>query len=118
MNTQDIASEFTSLCRSGKFEEAGKKFWSDDVLSIEPMPGDEARLQGKKAVEGKGKKFMEGHQVHSVKVEGPFVNGDEFTVRFEMEVTPKGKSRMTMREIALYRVKNGKVAEEKFFFNA
>ena len=105
MNTQEVASEFTSLCRSGKFEEAGQKFWSDDVLSVEPMPGEDARLQGRKAVEGKGKKFMESTQVHSVKVEGPFVNGDEFTVRFEMELTPKGKSRTTMKEIALYRVK-------------
>jgi hypothetical protein len=118
MNTEQVASEFTSLCRSGKFEEAGKKFWAEDCLSIEPMSGEGARLQGRKALEGKGKQFMDSHQVHSVKVEGPFVNGDEFTVRFEMEVTPKGKQRMTMREIALYRVKNDKISEEKFFFNA
>ena len=115
MNTQDLATQFTSLCRSGKFDEAGKKFWADDVVSIEPMSGEMHRLQGRQAVEGKGKWFNDNHQVHSVKVEGPFVNGDEFTVRFEMEITPKGKSRMTMKEIALYRVKNGKVAEEKFF---
>jgi hypothetical protein len=31
-------------------------------------------------------------------------------------VTPKGKSRTTMREIGLYKVKNGKVVEEKFYF--
>jgi len=118
MNTQDVASEFTTLCRSGKFEEAGRKFWSDDVLSVEPMEGDMHSLKGRKAVEGKGKWFTDHHQVHSVKVEGPFVNGDEFTLRFEMEVTPEGKERTTMKEIALYRVKNGKVAEEKFYFNA
>ena len=115
MTTQDLATEFTSLCRSGKFEEAGRKFWSEDVVSIEPMTGEMARLQGRKAVEGKGKWWSENHQVHGVKVEGPFVNGDEFTVRFEMDVTPKGKERMSMKEIALYRVKNGKVVEEKFY---
>jgi hypothetical protein len=32
-----------------------------------------------------------------------------------MEVTPKGKSRMTMREIALYKLNNGKIVEEKFY---
>jgi hypothetical protein len=115
MNTQEIAKSFTDLCRAGKFDEAGRKFWADDVVSIEPMTGDMARLQGRKACEGKGKWWSENHDVHSVKVEGPFVNGDEFTVGFEMEVTPKGKSRMTMREIALYKVNNGKVVEEKFF---
>jgi hypothetical protein len=115
MNTQEVAKEFIDLCSTGKMEEAGRKFWSDDVVSIEAMPGDMARLQGRKAVEGKGKWWAENNEVHKLKVEGPYVNGDEFTVTYEMEVTPKGKSRMTMKEVALYRVKNGKVVEEKFY---
>jgi hypothetical protein len=116
MNTQEIAKSFTDLCKAGKFEEAGSKFWSDDVVSIEPMTGDMARLQGRKAVEGKGKWWADNHDLHSVKIDGPFLNGDEFTVGFEMDVTPKGKARMKMREIGLYKVKNGKVVEEKFYF--
>jgi hypothetical protein len=115
MNTHEVAKSFTELCKAGKFDEAGQKFWSEDVVSIEPMTGEMARLQGRKAVEGKGKWWADNHAVHAVKVDGPFVNGDEFTVGFEMEVTPKGKSRMTMREIALYKVKNGKVVEERFY---
>jgi hypothetical protein len=115
MSTQDVAKSFTEMCKAGKFEEAGRKFWSDDVVSIEPMTGDMARLKGRKAVEGKGKWWADNHEVHGVKIDGPFVNGDEFTVGFEMDVTPKGKARMTMREIALYRVKDGKVIEEKFY---
>ncbi len=116
MDTQDIAKPFTDLCRSGKFEEAGAKFWAEDIVSIEPMTGDMARLQGRKAVEGKGKWWAENHDVHSVKVEGPFLNGDEFTLRYEMDVTPKGKQRTKMTELALYKVRNGKIVEEKFYF--
>ena len=115
MSSHEVAKSFTELCRSGKMDEAARKFWSDDVVSIEPMTGDMARLQGRKAVEGKGKWWTDNHDVHGVKVDGPFVNGDEFTVRFELDVTPKGKARMTMTEIALYKVKDGKVVEEKFF---
>jgi hypothetical protein len=115
MSTSEVAQSFTELCRAGKFEEAGQRFWSEGVVSVEPMTGEMARMEGRKAVEGKGKWWSENHQVHSAKVEGPFVNGDEFTVRFEFEVTPKGKSRVTMREIALYRVKDGKVVEERFY---
>jgi hypothetical protein len=44
MNTQEIAKSFTDLCKAGKFEEAGDKFWSEDVVSLEPMTGDMARL--------------------------------------------------------------------------
>jgi hypothetical protein len=116
MNTQEVAKEFTDLCLAGKMDEAGRKFWSEDVVSIEAMPGDMARLQGRKAVEGKGKWWSENNELHGLKIDGPYVNGDEFTMTYEMEVTPKGQKRMTMKEIALYKVKNGKVVEEKFYY--
>jgi hypothetical protein len=115
MTTQEVAKSFTDLCRAGRFAEAGERFWSENVVSIEPMPGDMARLEGRKACEGKGKWFSENHEVHSVKVDGPYVNGDDFTLGFEIEVTPKGKARTKMREIALYHVKDNKVVEERFF---
>ena len=115
MNTEQIAKEFTQLCQAGKFEEAGHKFWSDDVVSIEPMTGEMARVQGRKAVDAKAKWFYDNNQVHDVKTEGPFVNGDEFTVRFQMDMTPRGKSRMKATEIGLYKVKGGKIVEEKFY---
>jgi len=50
-----------------------------------------------------------------VKVEGPYVHGDQFVVRFKMEVTPKGGKRMNLDEVGLYTVKNGKIVEERFF---
>lgn len=116
MKTEDVAKEFTQLCNAGKFEQAGDKFWSDDIVSIEPPgAGDMARVQGRKAVDAKGKWFYDNHEVHGVKVEGPFVNGDEFALRFEMDMTPKGKSRIHVTEFGLYKVKDGKVVEEKFF---
>jgi hypothetical protein len=116
MSTQDIATKFTELCKAGKFEAAGKQFWSDEVVSLEPMTGDMARLQGRKAVEAKGTWWAENNEVHSVNVEGPFLHGDQFTLRFEMEVTPKGKARTKMTEVGLFTVKNGKITEERFFF--
>ena len=115
MSTQEVARSFTALCRAGKFDEAGHKFWADKVISIEPMSGPMAHLEGRKAVEAKGKWFSENNTVHDVKVEGPFVNGNEFTLRFEMEVTPKGKTREKMVEVAVYKVMGDKVIEERFF---
>ena len=117
MSAKDVAQPFTELCKAGKFDEAGKKFWSDDVVSLEPMTGEMARLQGRKAVEGKGKWWADNHDLHNVKVEGPFLNGDQFTVRFKMDVTMKGNGqRMQMDEHALYTIKDGRIAEERFFY--
>lgn len=116
MSTQKMAERFTQLCRAGQFEAAGKQFWSDDVVSLEPMSGEWARTQGRKAAEAKGKWWSENNEAHSVKVEGPFLHGDQFALRFEMELTPKGKARTTMTEIGLYTVKNDKIIEERFLF--
>jgi hypothetical protein len=115
MTTQQAAEQFTNLCREGKFDAAGKQFWSDEVISVEPMSGDMHEKKGRRAVEDKGRWWSENHQVHSWKVEGPFVNGDQFVLRFEFELTPKGKNRTTMREVGLYTMKNDKITEERFF---
>jgi hypothetical protein len=46
------------------------------------------------------------------------VNGDDFTVRFKMDITVKETGqRITMDEVALYRLKDGKIAEERFFYS-
>ncbi|HVN00144.1 MAG TPA: SnoaL-like domain-containing protein [Caulobacteraceae bacterium] len=115
MTTQDIAHDLVALCKQGKFAEAGEKYWADDVLSIEAM-GDEAESHGKVAARAKGEWWSNNHEVHDTQVEGPYVNGDEFTVRFVMDVTDKqSHQRMKMDEIALYRLRDGKIAEERFF---
>ena len=48
---------------------------------------------------------------------GPFPNEDRFAVRFTFDVTnkPSGQ-RMTMDEVGLFTVKNGKIAREEFFY--
>ena len=115
MNTQEVAQDLVSLCKAGKFDQAGEKYWAEDVLSVEPM-GDNAESRGKQAARAKGEWWSTHHDVHDVKVEGPYVNGDAFAVRFVMDVTFKDNGqRMTMDEVALYRLKDGKIAEERFF---
>jgi SnoaL-like domain len=115
MNTQELAKAFTDMCAKGELEAAGKKFWSDDVVSREPMTGDMAELKGRKAVEGKTQWWNANHEVHDLKVEGPYVHGDQFVVRFKLDVTPKGQKRVHLDEVGLYTVRNSRIVEESFF---
>jgi ketosteroid isomerase-like protein len=120
MDTRAVAAEFTRLCKEGKADEAGQRFWSDKVVSIEAMDGPMARCSGLKEVEAKGEWWYTNNEVHSFETEGPFVNGDQFALQFKIDVTPKtgemaGK-RMQMTEVGLYTVKDGKVVEERFFY--
>ena len=118
MTTHEIAAAFTTLCKEGKFDEAGKQFWSDGVVSLEAMEGDMARVQGRAGVEAKGAWWYANHEIHSMKVEGPYVHGNQFIVRFTMEVTPKGGARMAMDEMGTYTVQDGKIVEERFFYGS
>lgn len=113
---QEIAEDLVAMCKAGQFDESGEKYWADDVVSIEPMPGDMQRIAGKAGVKAKGDWWAANHEVHDVLVEGPYVNGDQFAVRFRMDVTPKGGHRMSLDEIGLYTIRDGKIAEERFFY--
>ena len=117
MTVQAIAADLVALCKAGKFDESGEKYWADDVVSIEAMPGDMARITGKAAVRGKGEWWAANHEVHAFEVTGPFVNGDQFVVGFKMDITPKSTGeRVTMDEVGLYTVRDGKIVEERFFY--
>lgn len=116
MTTQELARAFTDLLKAGKAEEAGRIYWSDDIVSMEPMEGDMAVLKGRKAVDGKGAWWYANHEVHSLQVDGPYVHGNQFVLHFVIDVTPKGGKRMQMDEMGLYTVQDGKIVEERFFF--
>jgi ketosteroid isomerase-like protein len=117
MDTKELAKAFTALCAKGEFDAAGQKFWSEDVVSREPMPGDMAKVEGRKAVLGKGEWWYANHTVHDAKVEGPYVHGNQFAVRFTFDVTPKDGQRTKMDELGVYTVANGKIVDEAFFYS-
>ncbi len=117
MSIEAVAKDFTALCAAGEFEKAGEKYWAADVVSIEPMAGPMQVAKGLEAVRGKSEWWYANHEIHSTAAHGPFVNGDQFAVRFDMDVTPKQSGeRMQMQEVGLYTVRDGKIVEERFFY--
>jgi hypothetical protein len=120
MTTQQVADKLVKLCSEGKFHEAMKALYSADIVSMEAgaPPGGSREAKGIKAVEAKGEWWATNHEVHSVKVEGPIVAGSHFAVTFKLDVTFKPqKRRFTMEEVAVYKVADGKVVYEEFFYN-
>ena len=119
MNTLEIARKYVELCKAHKNHIAMETLFSPDIVSVEPgaPPGASAEARGIAAVAAKGKAWMESHEVHDAKVEGPWPHGDRFIVRFTYDVTnkPSGK-RFTMDETALFTVANEKITREEFFY--
>jgi ketosteroid isomerase-like protein len=119
MNTFEIAKKYVELCKVHQNQAILETLFSPDVQSIEAaaMPGSPAEVRGVKAVAEKGKQWMENHEVHSAKVEGPWPQGNRFIVRFTYDVTnkPSGR-RFQMDEAALLTIENGKIVREEFFY--
>ena len=56
-------------------------------------------------------------EMHDVTTEGPYVFGDQFAIRYSMDVTFDG-DRSQMSEVGVYTVKDDKIVEERFFYGA
>ena len=120
MTTQEVANTLVKLCSAGKFDEATNTLYSHDIVSMEAgaPPGGSRESKGLAAVKAKGEWWVANHEVHSAKVEGPIVAGAHFAVTFKMDVTFKPeKKRFTMEEVAVYKVKDGKIVYEEFFYS-
>lgn len=115
MGTQEIAKDLAAMCRDGRYAEAGEKYWADDVASVE-FGGPNPVSKGKDAARGKSQWFASSHDIHKLEAGEPYVNGDQFVIRFTLDMTVKESGqRMTMDEVGLYTVRDGKVVEERFF---
>jgi ketosteroid isomerase-like protein len=117
MTTGELAKVFTDMLKAGQHEQAAARFNASTVVSIEAMDGPMARVEGAAAVKAKSDWWYGAHEVHKVAATGPYVNGDQFVVHFDVDITVKATGqRMQMQEVGLYTVKDGKIIEEKFLY--
>lgn len=116
MTVFEVADRLVKLCSDRKFLETGDELWAEDVVSIEPMTGDMARLEGRQAVRAKGEWWVNAHEIHECIMGEPYFNGNNFIVQYKLDVTDRATgNRRILDELAQYRVIDGKIAEEVFF---
>jgi ketosteroid isomerase-like protein len=119
MAIEQIAQDFTEAV-TNEDAETYKSYWADDIVSLEPNDGPMSRVEGREALEQKHQWWDENTEVHSVTTEGPYIFGDQFAVRYGMDVTMKNdagvEERSQMEEVGVYTVKDGKITEERFFY--
>jgi hypothetical protein len=120
MTTMDIAKKYVELCGAHQNAKALETLFSKEAVSVEAAapPGGVAESRGVEALMAKGKQWMENHEVHSAKIEGPWPHGNRFIVRFSYDVTNKpSKRRFKLDEGALFTVENDKIVREEFFYS-
>ncbi len=116
MDVREMAADYAAMVAAGQMDQAALRYWSDELVTREAMPGDMAETHGKAQAVAKAEGWYANHEIHGFRSEGPFVNGDTFLLLMELDVTPKGGERMHIREIVGYRVAEGKVVEERYYY--
>jgi hypothetical protein len=117
MSTQDVASKFYEYMQQGAFDKIYTELYSDDATSEETPESGWNKASGMKEIHEKGKKWNESIEaMHGGTTEKPLVAGDYFSCYMTMDFTPKGGERTKMEEIGMYKVKDGKIVSEQFFY--
>jgi ketosteroid isomerase-like protein len=94
--------------------------YAENAESVEAVvpPGRDVRIvRGRGAIKAKREDWVATHDIQKLDADGPYIHPpNRFAVRFEAEVTQKATGRqMTLREIAVYSVEEGKIVREEFF---
>lgn len=121
MNTQQVAERLAELLRKNDYTRAHEELFAEDALNIE-MPsmneGPMGGATGLDAIKRKGRAFTEMVEaVHANEVSTPAIAGNWFSVAVVMEATMQGRGRVTMREVCVYHVRDGKIDREQFFYD-
>ena len=118
MTTTEVANKLVELCRHGKIDEVQETLFADNAKSIEAneMMGPKV-VTGLDAIKAKSVAFQAGvEEFHSATISDPIVGGNSFAITWAMDATFKGRGRMTIEEVCVYQVKDGKITLEQFFY--
>ena len=117
MTVQEIAGELISLCRQLKFSEAQEKLYAQNIRSLEPEGTPNHDVRGMDNLKVKEEQFNGMFEVHGLEVSEPLFSGNFFSVRMVLDATHKeSKQRMSLDELAVFEVSDGKVVLEQFFY--
>ncbi len=114
------ADALVGHCRAGTTRQGLKELYDPDAVSVEAfsMGGESRETRGVAGIDAKHDWWEKTMEVHSSSAEGPYVNGDRFSVIFEFDATNRETGeRNGMKEVALYTVDDaGKIVREEFFY--
>jgi hypothetical protein len=117
----EIASEYAALMAAGKALAAAEKYWASDIVALEPAKSESngpAIAIGKPAALARLTRWLDANAMSELLIDGPFITGDQFALFIDMEIirSVTGK-REPFSEIATYTVRDGKIVEERFFYD-
>jgi len=118
MTTQEVANRLVELVRQNEITQCYQELYSADCESLETSPMDgPIHLKGMDAILEKGKKMQENtEEFYGLTCSEPLVAGKFFSCTMVLDAKWKGMERMAMEEVCVYKVEDGKIVLEQFFY--
>ncbi|HLA60514.1 MAG TPA: SnoaL-like domain-containing protein [Puia sp.] len=117
MTTQEVADRLITLCRLGQIQQAQTELYGKTMVSVEPAGAPIERAEGLQAIIEKGKQFASMiEERHGGSFTDPIVVGNHFSLGMTLDATMKGRGRVLLEEVCIYKVENGKIVFEQFFY--
>ena len=121
MTTKEVAARFNALAQEEKWFEIQDELFAATSTSAEPhgspyfKPSQYA--EGKALVRKKGEDWVAKiEEFHSASTTEPVVGGNHFAVGRMFDITVKDFGRIKIEEIMMYKVKDGQIVSEQFFY--
>lgn len=113
-NIAELDKKLNEAVLSGKALEAFEELYDEDVVMQENA---EPEFRGKAVNRKREQEFFASVEAwHGGKLVSSAVNGDVSFSEWAFDITFKGGARVAMSQVAVRRWKNGKVVNERFYY--
>lgn len=117
MNLSTIASTLVELLRNKQFLTAQRQLFADHVVSLEPEPFSNRSVEGLPALLKKEEQFLGFiKNWNHYSVSDPVLSKDHFSLAMKTEVELLNGDIVSIDEIIVYEVAEGKINKEQFFY--
>lgn len=105
----EVADRYTEAFRQGRMDLA-TRWYSPGIVRVAPIEGG-GELRGLPSIMDNAARRNSGPEIRGVTVDGPFVHGNRFAVRFELD-----RGELTETKMSLYTVHNGAISREEVYY--
>lgn len=119
MTIQEIADRYYELAQRGQLDAIQDELYAPDAVSLEPdnPHGLPRRVEGISAMREKEAHFETFVQArHGGHCGEPIVAAPFFACTMGMDVTIEGQGRRTKEQVCVFRVADGRIVSEEFFY--
>ncbi|WP_299216094.1 nuclear transport factor 2 family protein [uncultured Aquimarina sp.] len=117
MTNKEVGDKLVELLRQGQFETVYDELFHNDAHHIEPQSEQFADIKGVKAIKAKDAAMAENIVgMEGMEVGNAIVAKNYIAIPYKMTVNLKDGNTWPLDEIIVYKVENGKILSEEFFY--